>query len=116
MRVLKSVLCATTAVGVFVLAGNAQAADNAADTATVEELIVTAEAVSRANNVVSLEVIDTLAGGQNIVDALTYPTNKAFIELPVQYGMMVLTMSIEYGSAVWHVVCSWMALIMSIEL
>ncbi len=70
MRVLKSVLCATTAVGVFVLAGNAQAADNAADTATVEELIVTAEAVSRANNVVSLEVIDTLAGGQNIVDAI----------------------------------------------
>ena len=106
---LKALLCATAAAGVLgafdaARAAEAAAADDAGAT-SLEELIVTGEAVARANNVVGEQRIESLAGGQNIVDAVRFVPGvqirgaDAFNGDPWSYGINIRGFEVNLRSA-----------------
>ena len=103
---LKALLCATSAAGVVGFAGVAEAADAAADAvASVEELVVTGEPLARANNVVGEQRIESLAGGQNIVDAVRFVPGvqirgaDAFNGDPWSYGINIRGFEVNLRSS-----------------
>lgn len=102
-RIFKAALCATTALCALSAAHGA-VADEAA-VATIDELVVTGEAVSRANNVVDERRIEALAGGQNIVEAIRFVPGvqvrgaDAFNGDPWSYGINIRGFEVNLRSS-----------------